>query len=96
MANQIAYGFIGLEHLFLERLENVNVQTVTTAIQESVAEHNRQAQALMAELAQGPIRHHTRSQERGRYTLQPVGEDRRPRPTRPGWRRYWRARACGG
>lgn len=83
MANQIAYGFIGLEHLFLERLENVNVQTVTTAIQESVAEHNRQAQALMAELAEATIGYQTRFKQRDSYTLQPLDEYGRPRPTRP-------------
>lgn len=83
MANQIAYGFVGLEHLFSERLENVNVSVVMTAVQESVAEHNRQAEALMTELAVPTIDYKTRFKQRDSYTLQPLDEYGRPRPLRP-------------
>ncbi len=83
MANQIAYGFVGLEHLFSERLENVNVATVMTAVEESIAEHNRQAEALMAELAMPTTDYKTRFQQRDSYTLQPLDEYGRPRPVRP-------------
>jgi hypothetical protein len=83
MANQIAYGFVGLEHLFSERLENVNVQVVMTAVEESIAEHNRQAEALMAELAMATTDYKTRFKQRDSYTLQPLDEYGRPRPTRP-------------
>lgn len=83
MANQIAYGFIGLEHLFSERLENVNVQTVMTAVQESVAEHNRQAEAMMAELSMPTVGYKVRFKQRDSYTLQPLDEYGRPKPARP-------------
>lgn len=83
MANQIAYGFVGLEHLFAERIENVNVSTVMTAVQESVGEHNRQAEALMAELAMATTDYKTRFKQRDSYTLQPLDEYGRPRPLRP-------------
>ena len=83
MANQIAYGFVGLEHLFSERLENVNVSTVMTAVAESVAEHNRQAEALLGELAVPTTDYKTRFKQRDSYTLQPLDEYGRPRPSRP-------------
>ena len=83
MANQIAYGFVGMEHLFLERLENVNIKTVSTAIEESVAEHNRQAAAVMAELSAPTQAYQVRFKQRDSYTLQPLDEYGRPKPTRP-------------
>lgn len=83
MANQIAYGFVGLEHLFSERLENVNVATVMNAVEESIAEHNRQAEALIAELAMPTTDYKTRFQQRDSYTLQPLDEYGRPKPVRP-------------
>jgi hypothetical protein len=83
MANQIAYGFVGLEHLFNEKLENVNVATVMTAVEESVNEHNRQAAALMGELSMPTEDYKTRFQQRDSYTLQPLDEYGRPRPLRP-------------
>lgn len=83
MANQIAYGFVGLEHLFSERIENVNVQTVMTAVEESVAEHNRQAEAMMSELSMPTVDYKTRFKQRDSYTLQPLDEYGRPSPARP-------------
>lgn len=83
MANQIAYGFVGLEHLFAERLENTNVSVVMTAVEESVNEHNRQAAALLEELSMPTEDYKTRFKQRDSYTLQPLDEYGRPKPLRP-------------
>src|SRR5574341_275893 len=46
MANQVLYGFMALKDLFTDRVTEVGVEVVNDAIQQSVAEHNRQMTAL--------------------------------------------------
>jgi len=83
MANQILYGFANLQHLFDRRIEEVGVSEVFTAIDQSVAEHNRQMDALTSILIQPTteykLRRHTASVAR----LQPLDENGRARPIMP-------------
>ena len=48
MANQVMYGFTNLVSLFDRRLAEVNEREIFTAIDDTVAEHNRQMAALNA------------------------------------------------
>lgn len=47
MANQLLYGFTKLADLVNERVTTVGIDKVSTAIQETVAEHNRQMNTLL-------------------------------------------------
>ena len=47
MANQLLYGFIQLKDLAARRVTEVGVQVVNAAIDQAVAEHNRQIQAIL-------------------------------------------------
>lgn len=84
MANTVAYGFVGQEHLFGQRVSNENVQVVRDAIALSVAEHNRQATELMAEWTSPTTEHQVRYRQIGSGTLQPLDEWGNPLPIREG------------
>lgn len=79
----IAYGFIGLEHLFQTRVSEAGVTRIWEAIQESAAEHSRVVQAMLStlvvttEVAQEQI-------ELGNSgILQPLDEWGNPLPVKP-------------
>lgn len=82
MANTLAYGFVGLEHLFSERLEDVQVEEVDSAIQDSVEEHNRQVEAMAAEIWMPTTDYQVRFKQPGGGTLQPLDEWGNPRPVK--------------
>lgn len=82
MANMNSYGFIGYEDLADERVVDGNVAMVNTAIAASVAEHNRQVAALMAELAEPTTDYTVRYKIGGGGTLQPLDEWGNPLPIR--------------
>ena len=84
MANTLAYGFVGLENLFADRIDDANVSVVRDAIAQSVAEHNRQVQAIMAELVQSTEEYTARFKQPGAGTLQPLDEYGNPLPVREG------------
>lgn len=48
MANQLVYGFHSLADAFADRVTTVGVETVNTAIDQAMAEHRRQMEALIA------------------------------------------------
>lgn len=81
--NEILYGFVGLESLFSEKLEDVNVEVVATAIQQSLDEHNRQVQAATGDMFAFTTEYKVRFQQPGAGTLQPLDEWGVPLPTRP-------------
>lgn len=81
-ANTLAYGFVGLEHLTTERVTDSNRSTVDTAIVQSVEEHNRQVDALLAEFAQPTTDYTVRFKQPGSGTLQPLDEWGNPLPVR--------------
>lgn len=84
MANQLAWGFIGLQHLFAQRLSTLEPRVIDDAITQSLAEWNRQVGALTDVL----VRRTTEAQERfrlpGSGTLQPLDEHGVPIPVRVG------------
>lgn len=84
MANTLAYGFVGLENLFAQRVSDSNVRVVYDAIQESVSEHNRQVSAIMAEMVDPVTEYSVRFKEPGSGTLQPLDEYGNPLPVREG------------
>lgn len=48
MANQVVYGFHNLADVFANRITTVGVQQVNDAIDQAMAEHNRQMDALLS------------------------------------------------
>lgn len=80
MANQVLYGFYQLKDLFARRVTEVGVREVSTAIQQSVDEHNRQMDALLGlfcrRITEYKLRYRTPSTAR----LQPLDQFGRARP----------------
>lgn len=74
MANAMAYGFIGLEHLAARRVADGNVRVVADAVQASVDEYNRQANAALRELTRRTTEYKVRYRLPGGGTLQPLDE----------------------
>lgn len=83
MANTLAYGFVSLEHLALERVTTVGEQRIFDAIQESVAEHTRQINGLMESFVELTTEHKIRFMLAGDGTLQPLDEHGNPKPVQP-------------
>lgn len=81
--NVVSYGFVGLEHLFAERLENIQAQVIDDAIRLTVEEHNRMMNELLAEFAEPTTAYTARFRQPGTGTLQPLDEWGNPIPTRP-------------
>lgn len=83
MSGSVLYGFHNLKDVFSERLNDVDAQTVSTAIQASVDEHNRQINALMGLFAERTTEFKTRFKTVGNFRLQPLDENGRARPIKP-------------
>lgn len=82
MANTLAYGFVGLENMFAERVTDDNVEQVREAIGASLAEHNRQVAAISSELVQVTEKYSARFYLPGAGTLQPLDEYGNPLPVK--------------
>lgn len=84
MANALAWGFVGLQHLFAQRLSEVNVRVINDAVAQSLAEWNRELGEMTSQL----VARTTVAQERFRLpgggTLQPLDEHGIPLPVRVG------------
>lgn len=80
MANQVLYGFNQLKDVFSRRVTEVGAGLVSAAIDQSVAEHNRQMAAMMSlfvnPTSEFKIRYKTPTAAR----LQPLDENGRARP----------------
>lgn len=83
MPNEVLYGFSDLQHRFDERVNEVGVDTVATAITETVAEHNRQMDTLMQMFATTTTDYKVRFQTPTVARLQPLEQDGRARPIQP-------------
>lgn len=83
MANQVMYGFMNLAHLFGERVDTVGVDTVYTAIQQSIDEHNRQTAALTSLFVEPTTSFKQRFKTATNARLQPLDENGRARPMLP-------------
>lgn len=80
MANQVGYGFLELKDIFTERVTGNLIETVDTAIQASVDEHNRQMDAMMALFVEPTTAYKTRFQQTTAHRLQPLDDNGRARP----------------
>lgn len=80
MANQVLYGFTNLKDVFTDRVETVGIPAVNTAIDATIAEHNRQMDALMALFAQTTTEYQIRYKTPAAARLQPLDESGRARP----------------
>jgi hypothetical protein len=81
MAN-VLYGFTNLQGLFATRVEQTNVRQVTDAIDATIAEHNRQMDALLGLFATATSEYKVRYQTPANARLQPLDESGRARPIR--------------
>lgn len=82
MANTLAYGFVGLENLFVDRVSDENIEVVREAIAQSTAEHNRQVEGVMAEFVEPTEDYTARFKLAGGGTMQPLDEYGNPLPVR--------------
>jgi len=82
MANELAYGFVGMEHLANERVSVVGYELVWDAVRESVAEHTRQVNAMTASMVEPTTTPSVRFYQPGSGTLQPLDEYGVPKPVR--------------
>ena len=81
-ANTLAYGFVGLENLFAQRIDDVEIEVIAEAIAQSVGEYNRQVSEVMAELVKPTEAYSARFRQAGAGTLQPLDEYGNPLPVR--------------
>ena len=83
MANAILYGFVNLKDVFGQRVDDVGVQVVNDAIDETLAEHNRQMQTLLSLFTSPTTEYKVRYRTPGAARLQPLDESGRARPIKP-------------
>jgi hypothetical protein len=81
--NTVAYGFVGLQHLYSTRVSEVGVDRIYTAIEESAMEHTRQINALMSSFVERTTMAKEQIELAGGGTLQPLDEWGNPKPTKP-------------
>ena len=82
MANQILYGFRNLADAFTEKVTTISVPVINTAIDETLAEHNRQLNTIMALFADTTTDYKRRYKTPTASRLQPLDENGRARPVR--------------
>lgn len=80
MANQLLYGFMNLKDLAARRVTEVGVNVVWDAIQRTVAEHNRQMDALLGLFASRTTQFKERFISPTVARLQPLDDNGRARP----------------
>ena len=81
MPNPVLFGFWDLQHLFAQRATNQRIPEITTAVDRSIAEHNRQFAAFMALFVRRTTEYKLRYVTRGSDRLQPLDENGRALPT---------------
>jgi len=82
MANQVLYGFENLTDRFLERVSDSMIPVVNTAIEATMAEHNRQLNAFMSLFVDRTTDYTRRYRTPTANRLQPLDENGRARPIR--------------
>lgn len=83
MANQLLYGFVQLKDLATRRVTEVGVQVVNTAIDQAVAEYNRQIAALLDLFSNRTTEFKEMFNTPVAARLQPLDEHGRARPIKP-------------
>jgi hypothetical protein len=69
--NAVAYGFISLKNVWSDRITTIGGESIADAVAQSLAEYNRQADALMGDMVQ-------RTTDRTRTVLIATGGDLQP------------------
>jgi hypothetical protein len=82
MANQVLYGFVNLQNVFGQRIDQVGVRVIADAIQATVDEHNRQMEALLGLFVRRTTDFKTRFKSPALARLQPLDEQGRAVPIR--------------
>lgn len=83
-ANNITqYGFVNLEYLFSQRIVTIQVETIQTAVAESLAEYSRQVNGLMNQMVEQVTDYKRRYQLPSAGSLQPLDNNGNPRPVVP-------------
>lgn len=82
MANSTAWGFIGLKDLYRERVMD-NLPIVMGAIEQSIAEYQRQIDEMLNILVRPVTEYSIRYQLPGNSSLQPLDEWGNPKPVIP-------------
>jgi hypothetical protein len=82
MANQVLYGFHNLRDLLTERVTDSNIGVVNQAIDDTLAEHNRQMAALLSLFVTETTEFKRRFVSAKNKRLQPLDEVGRARPTK--------------
>lgn len=78
--NEVAFGFIGLQDLFDQRVNQVGVSRVYDAIVQTATEYSRVMLAVISEFATRTIVAQQQIELPGGGTLQPLGPDGNPLP----------------
>jgi hypothetical protein len=82
MANAVLYGFENLSDRFSERVSDSLIPVINTAIERTMAEHNRQLDAFLALFADRTTDYSRRYKTPVANRLQPMDENGRARPIR--------------
>jgi hypothetical protein len=82
MANQVLYGFHSLADVFSRRVTEVGEELVSNAIRETIAEHNRQMDALMGLLVRRTTSFQINFKTANAHRLQPLDEWGRALPVK--------------
>lgn len=84
MPNAVAYGFVGLQHIFADQLTDQTVPLVMDAVRQSAAYYTQQVNGLFgaANLVERTTLHTARYALAGSGTLQPLDEWGNPLPVR--------------
>lgn len=80
MANQVVWGFHDLQTVFDRRVDDVGVRTVSAAIDATIAEHNRQMDAMMNLFVRRTTEFKVRYRTATMASLQPLDQNGRARP----------------
>lgn len=83
MANKIAYGFVGLKDVFGQRVNQIGVETLRTAIAQSASAYNEEIGAILSTWAQVSTTSKERVVLSGSGTLQSLDQWGNPLPIKP-------------
>ncbi len=83
MPNQVQYGFLNLQNVFAETVDDANVQSVSTAITASAEEHNRQITTLMSLFSEPTTDFKVNFRTPTVARLQPLDANGRALPVKP-------------
>ena len=86
MANQLLSGFVNLADLAAQRVNSVNPTVINAAIDQALAEHNRQLTALLGLFVQPVTDYQLNYKSTGARSLQGLDESGRALPTKTGSR----------